>query len=276
LHQFFGNTLTNADSTYESLRTTGDGTCQGQALNRSAYWIPAMLDGTGSVVVPDHVIVYYKGEDPALIDLPRGLRYIAGNPMFGNLTDDEAYGTQNAGVTGGWEGHQDWRCESGGDPSTTIPTNCPPDTNILARVPFPHCWDGENLDMPDHRTHVRFPKRDPNNGQVSCPATHPKILPRFTLQVAYHIQPGDDVTKWSLASDDHNGTQLAPGESLHADWFGAWDEDIKARWTQHCLREMRNGVDADYCDGTGGKWPTWNWLWGNTNPTPRVPVPAKP
>ena len=146
---------------------------------------------------------------------------------------------------------------------------------MLGRIPFPY-WDGVNLDAPNHRSHVVFPKRDNNTGQSSCPATHPKVLPRFTLQVAYRVLPGDNVANWSLASDHHGGMHHAAGSTLHGDWFGAWDEDISERWTQHCLREIRSGNDADYCDGTGGKWPTWNWLWSGANPTPRVPVPPPP
>jgi hypothetical protein len=46
LHQFFGNTAANANSTYESLRTTGQSTCN-SPLNRSAYWMPAMMNGKG-------------------------------------------------------------------------------------------------------------------------------------------------------------------------------------------------------------------------------------
>ena len=66
LHQFYGNTLADANSTFASLRASGDSTCNnignGTAANRSAYWMPAMLDGKGHVVVPDYVQVYYKRE----------------------------------------------------------------------------------------------------------------------------------------------------------------------------------------------------------------------
>src|SRR5215204_5259145 len=61
LHTFFGNTTANASSTYESLRSAGDSSCQGGPLNRSAYWVPSMLTGAGKVVMPDYVSVYYKG-----------------------------------------------------------------------------------------------------------------------------------------------------------------------------------------------------------------------
>ena len=29
-------------------------------LNRSGYWMPAMLNGAGYVVRPDYVMIYYK------------------------------------------------------------------------------------------------------------------------------------------------------------------------------------------------------------------------
>ena len=95
LHQFFGNMLANANSTYESLRTTGDSTCNNK-LNRSAYWIPAMLDGKGHVVKPKYVADYYKrlpkdspecqkrGEE--CVAQPDGIRYITGFDMLGGKT----------------------------------------------------------------------------------------------------------------------------------------------------------------------------------------------
>jgi hypothetical protein len=63
-HMFFGNTGTDAFSTYASLRTTGDSTCYNK-LWRSAYWAPALLDGPGpdAKVIwpqPGGLIVYYK------------------------------------------------------------------------------------------------------------------------------------------------------------------------------------------------------------------------
>ena len=103
LHTFFGNTLADANSTYQSLRTTGESTCNDK-LNRSAYWIPAMMNGAGKVVMPDYLAVYYKrypSTDPrcqteatACIKLPRGLRYIFGYDMS-NPANSSA--TWNAG-----------------------------------------------------------------------------------------------------------------------------------------------------------------------------------
>src|SRR5262249_32329672 len=82
LHQWFGNTMGNAMSTYASLRTSGQSTCMGP-LNRSAYWMPAMLNGRGQVIRPDYIFIYYKrfpssaaacGKDGANCRaMPRGL-----------------------------------------------------------------------------------------------------------------------------------------------------------------------------------------------------------
>jgi hypothetical protein len=67
LHQFFGNTLTNAYSDYSSLRTTGSGTCQGGPINRTAYWYPAMIrPQNNKVVKPSYVEMYYVAESTAL------------------------------------------------------------------------------------------------------------------------------------------------------------------------------------------------------------------
>jgi hypothetical protein len=61
LHHFFGNTLANGNSTYTTLRTTGEGSCQGGSLNRTAYWFPAMIKtDTQKVVVPDWIEIYYQ------------------------------------------------------------------------------------------------------------------------------------------------------------------------------------------------------------------------
>jgi hypothetical protein len=60
LHLFYGNTLANANSTYTTLRNSGDGTCDGGPLNRTAYWMPAMIDSSlWKVRVPAFFEWYY-------------------------------------------------------------------------------------------------------------------------------------------------------------------------------------------------------------------------
>ena len=97
LHTFFGNRSSNAYSTYASLRASGDGTCVGGPINRSAYWFPALRvdDGDGNdlndkVFMPDFTSVYYKMKPLQSTMMARGLRIIFGynmnNPAASNAT----------------------------------------------------------------------------------------------------------------------------------------------------------------------------------------------
>ncbi|KAL0056539.1 hypothetical protein AAF712_016856, partial [Marasmius tenuissimus] len=40
---------------------------------------------------------------------------------------------------------------------------CP--SGIRAQVNFPMCWDGKNVDSPDHKSHVAFPSGGPDSGK---------------------------------------------------------------------------------------------------------------
>jgi hypothetical protein len=61
LHLFFGNPTTDGHSTYESLRNASSSTCAGSSLNKTAYWMPAMIDSLNSVVrIPEYFEWYYS------------------------------------------------------------------------------------------------------------------------------------------------------------------------------------------------------------------------
>lgn len=147
LHHWFGNTLANVHSTYASLRATGDSTCM-NVLNRSSYWMRAMLDGKGSVVRPDYVSIYYKRvpsssaecqrTGKACVNLPRGLRFIFGYDMVS--------GTPS---TGG--GYFDCTGPTATPRHCTTTTeaagNCPAGNRLSAIITAPACWDGKRLDI---------------------------------------------------------------------------------------------------------------------------------
>lgn len=60
LHMIFGNTHTNAYSNYSSLLNSGNSTCNGHEINRTAYWVPAVIDQDGNPRKPIKSLVYYK------------------------------------------------------------------------------------------------------------------------------------------------------------------------------------------------------------------------
>src|SRR3546814_11550762 len=81
LHDFFGNTATDARSTPESL-VGGDTTCQNK-LDTAAYWAPALLRD-GEALRPTGSGAYYRpgvGVDPTSVEsFPEGLVVVAGDP----------------------------------------------------------------------------------------------------------------------------------------------------------------------------------------------------
>ncbi len=255
LHQFFGNLEANAHSSYESLRTSGESTCQNE-LNRSAYWMPAMLDGKGHVVRPDFVSIYYKRRpktDPfctkaakGCVGIPRGLRFVFG----WDQTRPNEPQPENAV-------HTNFKCVEGWNATTATFRDmvepmkvCKPGQWLNATISTPECWNGVDLDTPDHRSHLAEMRRDRNTGQVSCPASHPWVIPQFTMGVAYSIETGDRPELWHLSSDAMLPEKLRrPGASFHSDYFEAWDEDIRLRWEAACLDRQLNCSDGDLGDG---------------------------
>jgi hypothetical protein len=282
LHQFFGNTEANASSTYDSLRKTGQSTCM-SPVNRSAYWMPAMLNGRGMVIRPDHVTIYYKrrpASSPACqqmgkacIPLPNGLRYVFGFNM------------QNpaSAPTGAFH----FRCAGAGALDTShfkdivsAAVVCPPGARLGAVVDSPSCWDGTNLDSPDHRSHLAYPSYG-WWGYLKCPTTHQFIIPRFTMGAWYGTddtldrsgtwEPGKTVT-WHLSSDVVPGSLPSrPGSTFHADWFGAWDPTVQATWTENCIDKMLNCSAGDLGNGQRIRQ-TWPFSW-TANPR-LVPIPS--
>ena len=251
LHQFFGNLGANASSTYVSLRRSGDSTCM-NALNRSAYWMPAMLDGRGNVVRPDGVSIYYKRRpktDPfcttqaqQCVDWPRGLRLIFGWDQF---RPTEAQPENTARFK--------FHCAAGGHPTTPALPNmaealktCVAGQELDATIQTPLCWNGRDLDSPDHRRHVVDMVGPGYPGH--CPTTHPMLLPQFTMNVTWSIGQGDQPTRWMLSSD-HMKPGALPGDTFHSDYFEAWEDSIRDRWNAGCIDHLLNCSDGDLGDG---------------------------
>lgn len=198
MHDFFGNTSTDADSTYASLQSA-DTTCRIDG-DTAAYWTPALYD-SGRRSTPILTRVYYTpgGKDHTTIEpFPAGLEVVA----------------KDANVV------TRWACNGRdqiGSNRADVPT-CPEGTHLVMKIRFPDCWDGADLDSPDHTSHMSFSRRR------SCPASHPVPVPAISVNVHYPSDGGDIV----LGSPD---MPVAP----HADFFNAWDQATLERLVRVCL-----------------------------------------
>ena len=210
-HVFAGNTTTDAMSTQQSL-DAGGSTCQ-LAQDRAAYWFPQLIDSAGTPQVPYLVRAYYRvGTLGTVSTIPHGLKVIAG--------DAAATGPQDYHLAG-------WQCRSVSPDLQTvkkqaaIPT-CPSSDLLEGSVVFPNCWDGVNLDSPDHKSHMAYGQGD------SCDAAHPVRLPALTI--AFRYRPGTTSSSSVLAGSGNPW-------SLHADFWNAWDPATLQALVDRCLND---------------------------------------
>ncbi len=187
LHLFFGNRSANYASTYASLRASGDGTCDGGPLNRSAYWMPAMIDtNLNQVRIPQDFQWYYvvyrswlieqvspvcvsQGGSGLLSDgraaacpqmpvkkLERGIRAVYG---FKTSAGSLPYGTAGAAMLdGAWSCHTTGGGQQGGlyrylhhrtTSALGLSSNvsCPTNGQVQLRIVSPSCWNGSHGDV---------------------------------------------------------------------------------------------------------------------------------
>jgi hypothetical protein len=61
---------------------------------------------------------------------------------------------------------------------------------IRSIVTFPTCWDGVNLDSPDHKSHITYATGSKANDvgpTGSCPESHPVIIPQVMYEVMWDV-----------------------------------------------------------------------------------------
>ena len=209
LHTFVGNRTTNAYSTYASLRSGGT-TCS-RTADRSAYWTPALYQGS-KLILPTTATLYYRRFTLDLVrPFPDNLRMIAGSAMATHV--------QGTRVTF-------WSCgvHSHVRRSTRMLT-CPHGEFLHFAVFFPQCWDGRHLDSPDHKSHMAYMRKG------RCPSGHPVAVPTLEELYSYPIRGG-------------NGISLSSGGlySAHADFVNAWEPSAFRTLVKRCLNELIHKV----------------------------------
>jgi hypothetical protein len=217
LHDFAGAITTDAFSTPKSLLAGGT-TCAMPA-DASAYWVPALYED-GVRVLPTatarNALFYYrrKGapEGTTVQPFPDGLRMIIGNGSASSPAENPQLGTDIV-----------FKCGPGSSVDLPgPPTQCDSGVMVMS-LRFPNCWDGVNLDSPDHRSHMSYPA----NGR--CPTSHPVSLPRLESFFRYEVGRGP-IGTITLSS--------GPYFTAHQDFFNAWMPSTLQTLVTNCINAM--------------------------------------
>jgi hypothetical protein len=267
LHTYFGNTGTNANSTSASLLSSGSSTCAGGTFNRSAYWIPTMIDtASGRPIAPNDdrsvynsdLEIYYKVgyQGVGYRDIkpfPNGLQMIAGNQASATSEPQRARNGEYP-VT--------YYCEGAAATDRTrnneglgIPV-CTSGQVLVMDIDFPQCWDGVNLRAVNGRSHIEYGRwhngssvpvgTTPISETAGCPPSHPVPMPHVEMFVRWRVPSGTDTRNWRLASDNY--TTGPGGYSGHADYVFAWNATAFPTIVNRCYVAQQ---DCGYQIGDG-------------------------
>ena len=233
LHQPWGNADFNADTTPATLAASAETDCNATrfSLNRSLYWMPALvLANSTTAIQPDLISVYYKRSakgsaqcDPAsplfvgkCVSLPNQIRFI--------------FGWNAAKPTAKVEGAT-WYCTGGtgkhySNLDDVFASGCKPGDTLVANTIAPNCWDGKYLDTPDHRSHMAYAGWYTPDGQRHCPENFPYLIPQEENKAMWTVTAdmiGPDGRSRVMLASDHMLPGARPGETLHADYVETWD-----------------------------------------------------
>jgi hypothetical protein len=205
-HDFFGNTTTRYNSTYDGAKTgslsmIGQPTTCSRPEDTAGYWIPTVSwkDSTGKLtrLTANRAVFYYRA----------GLKnYRTVQPFAPNLRD-----INDQRIT--------WFCgiHDNGVGSATPPTRCSGGVLSL-KIVFPDCvakdptTGGQMLDSPDHESHMVRSKLQ--NGARVCPSAYPIPVPTLTVNISFPMPTTSGTVV--LSSGD--------ASSIHADLWNTWNQ----------------------------------------------------
>ncbi|KAB1934911.1 DUF1996 domain-containing protein [Micromonospora sp. ALFpr18c] len=222
MHTFFGPKI-DAFTTTDKLLSAKT-TCNAPG-DLSAYWTPE-LRKDGKAVPIKSFRVYYgsRVKDPSTVKpFPPGLRMVEG----------DAKRQVDTPKNGG--GNQFW-CAGSAETGRSADGNwpvCAPGGNLIFQLVFKDCWDGKNIDSPDHKSHMG----DPVNGV--CTGKYPVAVPDLSFMVNYQSLGG---TGLSLAS--------GKASSMHGDFMNAWDPAHLGGLVKSCLNQnAKCGTEVTFAGG---------------------------
>lgn len=220
-HDYVGNQANNAFASDDDL-ANGETTCNEQGDKSTYYWPVIRLqngqneadanedgggkDGNvGEIQTPSEVTLQFVGNATSKVTaMPRFLRIITG--------DAKAFVNGDANANASWSctGFEDRQLKD------KYPI-CPAGSQVVRSFAFQSCWDGQNTDSANHRTHVAFADE---NGQ--CQEGF-QAIPQLKQRIVYDIPPGPGFAVDSFPE------QLHKPITDHGDFINVFDDDVMTK-----------------------------------------------
>jgi hypothetical protein len=226
LHDYVGNQSNDAfanNDTFAAAQTS----CTNQGDKSSYYWpVVRIQNGTqdfdqnndgggkeGNVgqiqQVKQAQIKFVGNAKSKVVAMPKFLRIITGDAK----TTTNGLANANA----------HWSC-TGFENKVQLTTQypiCPQGSSVVRTFAFQSCWDGQNIDSANHRTHVAFA-----DAQGNC-ANGFKAIPQLTMRLVYNvpapvIQNGQVKNAYAV---DGFPEQLHKPATDHDDFINVFDEN---------------------------------------------------
>ncbi|TRX95430.1 hypothetical protein FHL15_003761 [Xylaria flabelliformis] len=166
-----------------------------RARNGTLKRVPQMvnmgLKADGGITV--YYIPPYDGKSKVTAFKP-GFRMLVGDPMLRSGENQQrqlchrCFTTVNQVPFGGAP------CAGPMDTAELPPDFC--QGGIRTTITFPTCWDGVNIDSPDHKSHVAYPVNGTFESLAPCPASHPIRLPQLMYEIMWDTRPFNSRELW--------------------------------------------------------------------------------